>query len=117
MPALPSSAWVQVFEELAAYSRRGRFNLTECTAWVRDRLAERGTAIGRAAVGFVVKGCLYGGVPLTSPRDPEGLRAGFLDCLSNRMQAAGGAVTDEDRETLQHWLDGSIGDGPAVEAS
>lgn len=70
IPHLSSEAWPRLFATLETYAATHSFNLTECTAWTRDQLAEEHTPVGRAAVGWVVRGAMYGGAPLTADPSP-----------------------------------------------
>jgi hypothetical protein len=73
MPRLTSETWAQVFQTLERYASTHAFNLTECTAWTRDQLAVEGTPVGRAALGWAVRGARYGGADLGNDPPPTAL--------------------------------------------
>jgi hypothetical protein len=74
MPRLSSAAWQALFSTLETYAATHDFNLTQCTAWVRDQLASTNTPVGRQVVGWVVRGALYGGAPLNASPPPTATR-------------------------------------------
>jgi hypothetical protein len=118
MPRLRTNQWPILFEVLAEYSASHEFNLTECTSWARDRMAERSDPVGRQPIGFVVRGALVGGTSLNSdpPPEPEQLRNSFERAILSRAEAVGVEVLDEDRDVLTRWLTGAGGDGVAEPA-
>lgn len=117
LPRLDRHAWTATFAALAQYAAAYHFNLTHCTAWTRDHLKEQGVIVGRQAVGFVVRGALYGGVRLaaTPPPSADQIRMALLTNTLDRAQAQGAEITERDRAELRDWLGGNgTGSGAAA---
>jgi hypothetical protein len=108
MPRLPSDGWSALFAALADYAATETFNLTQATAWVRDRLADAGTPVGRQSISFVMRGMMYGGVRLDDKPPPTSneVRHGFAESIVARAQAAGLELSESDRAVLSDWLAG-----------
>lgn len=108
LPRLPRESWRRVHEVLAEYAASHVFGLTECTAWTRDRLAERGAPVGRAAVGVVVRGVAHGGAPLhvVPPPDAERIAGAFVDNLVGRAAASDRRLTSEEQARVREWFGG-----------
>lgn len=111
LPRLAPPMWAAVYEVLAEYSRSFSFNLTEATRWSRDELAKRGRPVGRQAIGFVVRGSMYGGAPLSSDPPPgaEAIRDAFLENVLRRAEAADIEVSSMDSEQIRAWFGGDAG--------
>jgi len=118
LPRLNPQAWQATFAALARYAAAYDFNLTHCTAWTRDDLKQEGIHVGRQAVGFVVRGALYGGARLDARPAPSAdqIRDALLTITLDRVQAQGADVTEQDRSELRDWFSGSGGqeDGAAA---
>lgn len=108
LPRLPTTTWIAVFEVLEEYLSDHGFVLAEATAWARDRLAERGTPVGRGAVSFVVRGCLIGGVSLNRVPAPssDAMRTAFGNSMIERARSAGMELDQADEAALRRWLAG-----------
>lgn len=114
MPRLARDEFGAVFAELASWAAENPFNLTAITREVRDRLHATGHDIGRQTLGFIVRGSMYGGVPLNQRPAPsaEDVAGAFLRSV---MQAAGSArleLGEDERAALSDWICAS-GDPPA----
>jgi uncharacterized LabA/DUF88 family protein len=110
VPRLPSTAWPAIAGVLADYARTHHFNMTEATAWSRDRLAENSTNVGREAVGFAVRATAYGGQPLyqdPAPGQGEIIEAVISNILS-RAAAAELDLEDDEAETIRSWFRGEV---------
>ncbi len=112
MPRLSAENWPQLFEKLAEYARGYRFNLTECTAWVRDELREDMVRVGRQSVGNVVKGALMGGVSLKAdpPPSTEQIREGYAESIILRAESQGVPLDDRSAVAMREWLAGQWAD-------
>ena len=120
LPRLNPQAWQATFATLARYAAAYDFNLTHCTAWTRDDLKQEGIHVGRQAVGFVVRGALYGGARLDARPAPSAdqIREALLSITLDRVQAQGADVTEQDRTELSDWFSGSGGhEGDAAAAA
>jgi hypothetical protein len=108
MPRLSAANWPKLFEKLAEYARGHRFNLTECTAWVRDQLREDMVQVGRQSVGIVVKGALMGGVSLKAdpPPDADKIREGYAESIISRAESQGVPLDDPSVAAMRMWLAG-----------
>lgn len=108
MPRLASASWHAAFEGLADYAATHTFNLTEATAWTRDTLTERGTPVGRQALGFIIRGCLYASVRLDEDPPPSAikLRDAFVASITERARSSGLEPTDAQLTQLLDWLSG-----------
>jgi uncharacterized LabA/DUF88 family protein len=115
VPRLPTSAWPAIAHVLAEYAASHHFNMTEATAWSRDRLENRGVKVGRAAVGFALRATTYGGRPLyadPSPTGDEVLQAVVSNILS-RAAAAELELSAAEEAELRAWFRGSGQEVPA----
>ena len=117
LPRLNRHSWKATFAALARYAAAFDFNLTHCTAWTRDQLKGEGVHVGRQAIGFVVRGVLFGGVRLAAkpPPDADQIREALLSNTLDRAQAQGAEVTERDRSELRDWL-GANGSDAATAA-
>ena len=106
MPRLTDKAWPAVFAKLAEYAQGFEFNLTESTKWTRDSLALEGIPVGRAAVGYVVRGAQIGGAPLNNdpPPSAEDIANAFLSSIVNQAHSAGLKIDNSDEATVAAWL-------------
>ena len=112
MPRLSAENWPKLFEKLAEYARSHRFNLTECTAWVRDKLQADRVQVGRQSVGNVVKGALMGGVSLKAdpPPDADRIREGYAESITSRAESQGVPLDDRSAAAMRAWLAGQWND-------
>ena len=106
LPRLPHDAWPQVYRALADYAGSHHFNLAEATRWSRDRLAERGTDVSRAAVGFVSRGASFGGAPLYRQPPPTADEIGnaFGANVLSRAEAAAIVLSKDETKVVRDWL-------------
>ena len=79
-PKIAPDGWPTLFDALAEYAATHVFNLTECTAWVRDRIAETNYYVGRHIIANVIRGAGLARVRLDSHPAPTAaaLRDGFM---------------------------------------
>ena len=109
LPRLKSASWKAVFETLSSYDHE--FSLTQCTAWTRDQLKGNGIQVGRVAIGYVVRGALFGGVKLGAPLAPSAdeIRDSLIKSTISRAEAQGLNLTEDDKGYLLDWLQGNGG--------
>lgn len=106
LPRIPQEHWPKVFTTLADYAASNTFNLTEASQWCSDALANEGIAVGRSVIGYVARGCQYGGARLdgeTAPPAGEIARS-FLDAVLDRAGAAGVTLEPEAEREVAEWL-------------
>jgi hypothetical protein len=108
LPPLVSSAWPPLFAALADYAYAERFNLSECTAMVRDRLQGTEHPVSRSVISVVVRGAKSGGIRLddTPPPTADEIREGFLSSVIDRSEATGATLELDEKVELGHWLRG-----------
>ncbi|WP_328467523.1 NYN domain-containing protein [Actinoplanes sp. NBC_00393] len=106
LPRLPQEMWPAVYQALADYAASHHFNLTEATRWARDRLAEQGVDVSRAAIAFVTRGTAFGGAPLyrQPPPDAAEIAVAFAANVLNRAEAASINLTDDEAAQVRSWL-------------
>ena len=109
LPRLGADSWRWTFELLAQYAENHAFNLTECTATTRDRLAEVGHQVGRGAIGIITRGAMLGGTRLDSQQapGPDKIREAVIRTTVARAQVSSLNLTTEDENELRDWLSGT----------
>lgn len=110
IPALEPPRWVAIYGALGEYAANMEsFNLSECTRWARDKLADGDLSVGRSAVGVVVKGAAYGDCPIYRLPRPTAAEIGvaFVANALARGESAG-AVVDGEIAEVREWF--GVGD-------
>ena len=97
-----------MYEVLAEYAASFTFNLTEATRWSRDKLQKRSRPVGRQAIGFVVRGSMYGGAPLNGNPSPTAaeIQEAFVANVLGRAAAADIDLDDTESQQLREWFSG-----------
>ncbi len=75
---------------------------------VRDRTPDRGSAVSRAAVNFVLQGLLYSGHGLPAGSSAEELAVAFAENVRTLCRNAQMELRDEDLLVIEEWLAGSV---------
>ena len=106
MPRLTHEEYRAVFTELGAWVQENSFNLTAITREVRDRLHNKDWDIGRQTLGFIVRGAMYGGVPLNRqpPPSAQEIAQAFLQSSLQSAASAQLELSDEEQMALSRWL-------------
>ncbi len=106
LPSLESGEWPRVFELLAAYAARRRFNYLESSKWCRDQAVEEGHEISRRVFSFVIRASRDGGANLNSatPPDAAGIVKALYMSLLRQAETAGLDVSEQERIDLAAWL-------------
>ncbi|MCD0452972.1 NYN domain-containing protein [Actinocorallia sp. API 0066] len=106
LPRIPAAWWPQIYAALAEYAATRSFNLTECTSWTRDLLRERGYAVSRNVVGFVVHGTAWGGrsLAVSPPPNAAEIAAAFTTNILTQSTKLDTPLTDEETHILRTWL-------------
>jgi len=107
LPRLPQEWWPPIYQALSVYAHTHHFNLAQCTNWSRDWLREKGFAVDRATVMFVVRG-ISRGCPLNREPPPTAAEIGaaFVDNVLGRAygDAYGETFTEDEVATIRTWL-------------
>lgn len=110
LPQLPQDWWPAVYGALSDYASEHTFNMTRCTAWSRDRLADGGLRVSRQHIGFVMNGASRGGSPLY--RDPpptaEEIGEAFVRSVLKRIDSSETVFSEEDLAVVRGWLDAPV---------
>ena len=113
LPLLASPTWPLLFEQIAAYGRRGArpLTLTECTITVRNGLEDADPLASRSVVNSVLHRIQNAGLPLDRdpPPDATELQATFKASIVAEYVAAGREMTDGLDRALDRWLKGENG--------
>jgi hypothetical protein len=107
LPRIGSVYWPQVFAVLAEYAGMdGEFDLTEVTAWARDRLKERGSPVSRQAIAYVVRGVADTRARLDTspPPSPELIGNEFYTSVLRNCASVGLAIDEALTAALGDWL-------------
>lgn len=114
-PRLTPQQYTLVFNEIAKDLGRSAFDLNTTAKSVRDQCAERGEAIARANVSFILRGIIYAGFkfgPPSEPPEPADLARAFRNNVVNLCHAAQLALTEEELARLDQWILGDLGKAP-----
>lgn len=110
LPQLPQDWWPAVYGALSDYASEHTFNMTKCTAWSRDRLADYGLRVSRQHIGYVVNGAARGGSPLY--RDPpptaEEIGEAFVRNVLKRTESSETVFSEEELAVVRGWLDAPV---------
>jgi hypothetical protein len=95
-----------VFSYLEAYAATNDFNLTEASKWPRDRAAEDGHQIPRAAFLYVITACHHQGTRLDGTVKPtaEAIARALVSSVLSRAELAGISVATDDASAVAEWL-------------
>ena len=106
LPRLGRETWPAVFAAIERYAATHQFNLTEATRWPRDELARLGIAVGRPALGYVVRGTQFGSAPLNADPPPTAgeIAAGFYRSVIERARLTGVDLNAEAEAEIADWL-------------
>lgn len=111
-PRLTPKQYTLVFNEIAKDLGRSAFDLNTTAKSVRDQCAERGEAIARANVSFILRGIIYAGFkfgPPSEPPEPAALARAFRNNVVNLCNAAQLTLAEEDLARLDQWI---LGEAP-----
>jgi len=110
LPRLPQEWWPAVYGALSDYASEHTFNMTECTAWSRDRLSDYGLRVSRRHIGFVLNGAARGGSPLhrTPPPTAEEIGEAFVRNVLERIDSSETVFSEDDLDVVREWLDAPV---------
>jgi hypothetical protein len=106
LPRLSTSDWKALHEVLASYADTQEWSLIESTKWTRDQLVDRGTPIGRGAIGFVVNALARTKAPLNQKPPPTSgeIAAALVYSIVDRAAEAGLVLSDEEAAEVRAWM-------------
>lgn len=106
LPRIPREDWPLVFSYLEAYAANNEFSLTEASKWPRDRAAEDGHQIPRAAFLYVLTACQHQGTRFDGPTNPTAaaIARALLSSVLSRAELMGITVAEEDAAAVAEWL-------------
>lgn len=116
LPRLPQDWWPAVYGALSDYASEHTFNMTECTAWSRDRLSDNGLRVSRRYIGFVMNGAARGGSPLhrNPPPTAEEIGEAFVRNVLERIDSSETVFSEEDLNVVRGWLDAPVDHGSSI---
>jgi hypothetical protein len=111
VPMLRPAEYAALFQTIADVLGKGPFQVTATSKSVRDALLTRDQSVSRAAVTFVLRGIMYGGLPLHEAPKPWGARL-----LGHAFQKNVLAMCDDaeltlapiERAAVESWLLGGL---------
>lgn len=106
IPLLDETAYRQLLDRLAFDLATAPFSRTETSKRVRDDCVEHGTAVGRAAVNFVINGLLLSGADLDESPDAAALAEVWADNVLGLCRGARIELSDDDVSTIRRWVSG-----------
>ncbi|CAH0498479.1 NYN domain-containing protein [Novosphingobium sp. CECT 9465] len=106
LPRVKQEHWPRLFDALSTFAASNEFNLTEATRWCRDALARDGVSVPRATIGYVARGCQFGGARLDAevPPSAQEIARAFLDAVIERAGAVGVALDTRAEQEIASWL-------------
>lgn len=110
LPRLPQDWWPAVYGALSDYASEHTFNMTQCTAWSRDRLSDYGLRVSRQHIGFVMNGAARGGSPLYQdpPPSAEEIGEAFVRSVLKRIDSSETVFSEDDLAVVREWLDAPV---------
>lgn len=104
-PRLLPEDFQATFEEIAALANEDPdIVMNEASRLIRDRLAQRGIAIGRSAINFILQGLRFNGYTMDRGDDSVVVRDAFSDNVKRLCENAGVAFNDEEERLFQVWM-------------
>lgn len=106
IPALPTEAWLSIYDILAAFASSHEFSISEATQWSHDQLASKAVDVSRQIIGMILRGAASGGCPLyrqPPPRADEIANA-FVRNVTDRANAVGLNLSAAETQEIRYWL-------------
>ncbi|MDC3952406.1 NYN domain-containing protein [Polyangium jinanense] len=120
VPVLRPPEFGLLFRTIADILGRSSFQVTATSKSVRDALLAEGHSVSRSAVTFVLRGIMYGGLPLHEAPKPWGARLlaeAFQRNVLAMCEDAELNLSTAERAAIERWLIGAIEEVPAVETT
>lgn len=111
VPMLRPGEYAALFQTIADVLGKGPFQVTATSKSVRDALLTRDQSVSRAAVTFVLRGIMYGGLPLHEAPKPWGARLlghAFQKNVLAMCDDAELALAPIERAAVESWLLGGL---------
>ncbi|MDC0739718.1 hypothetical protein [Polyangium mundeleinium] len=119
VPVLRPPEFGLLFLTIADILGRNSFQVTSTSKSVRDALLTEGHSVSRSAVTFVLRGIMYGGLPLHEAPKPWGARLlaeAFQRNVLAMCEDAELNLSAAERAAVERWLLGAIEDASPVQA-
>lgn len=107
-PNLSAQQYAVLFEELAAAAQDTERTRSERARAVRDRTAERGAPVSRAAVNVVVQALTANGQGWEAGATPRGLATAFAESVWALCRSAQMELDDTDVKAIDSWITGAL---------
>ena len=120
VPVLRPPEFGLLFLTIADILGRNSFQVTSTSKSVRDALLTEGHSVSRSSVTFVLRGIMYGGLPLHEAPKPWGARLlaeAFQRNVLAMCEDAELNLSAAERAAVERWLLGAIEDASPAEAS
>jgi hypothetical protein len=111
VPMLRPAEYAALFQTIADVLGKGPFQVTATSKSVRDALLTRDQSVSRAAVTFVLRGIMYGGLPLIEAPKPWSARMlghAFQKNVLAMCDDAELALAPIERAAVESWLLGGL---------
>lgn len=111
VPVLRPAEYGLLFQTIGDILGKQAFQVTTTSKAVRDALLARDQSVSRSAVTFVLRGIMYGGLPLheaPKPWDARLLGQAFQKNVLAMCDDAELALSPEERAAIERWLLGGI---------
>jgi hypothetical protein len=118
-PYLSPGDYSTLFDTIAEAVKSAPFQIGTTSVIAREACDQRGCAISRQTIQFVIKGILFGGHKLgdeAASHEPLALAVAFRDNIRKLCKNAQMVLSDEELALLDAWLLGSQAPGTIDEA-
>ncbi len=107
-PDLTPTQYAVLFEAIAEELAENAYNLTQTSKAVRDRCIERGQAVSRGDVGFVLKGIIYRGHRFSKRDTAPVLARIFRNSVLTRCEDVELALSEAEKSLVDAWILGGL---------
>lgn len=107
-PDLTPSQYAVLFEAIAEELAENAYNLTQTSKAVRDRCIERGQAVSRGDVGFVLKGIIYRGHRFSKRDTAPALARIFRNSVLTRCEDVELELSEAEKSLVDAWILGGL---------
>ncbi|MRG94393.1 NYN domain-containing protein [Polyangium spumosum] len=118
VPVLRPPEFGLLFRTIADILGKSAFQVTATSKSVRDALLAEGHSVSRSAVTFVLRGIMYGGLPLHEAPKPWGARLlaeAFQRNVLAMCEDAELNLSAAERAAIERWLIGGIEEAPPAD--
>jgi len=107
-PDLTPAQYAVLFEAIAEELAENAYNLTQTSKAVRDRCIERGQAVSRGDVGFVLKGIIYRGHRFSKRDTAPVLARIFRNSVLTRCEDVELELSEAEKHLVDAWILGGL---------